>query len=194
LGRLAVTGLRLGEALRLTCEDVDVCAGVLTVRGTKFGKSRLVPLHTSTPQVLAAYMVRRETFLAGRRAVAFFLSRRGTPLDGAVVHRTFYRLSRQIGLRRPGARRGPRRHDFRHRFAVQTLVQGYRAGQEIAPCLPILSTYLGPVRVRDPYWYLTACPALMGRAVQRLEHRWEVPSGRRRRVWPSCWNASSPSA
>lgn len=176
LGLLAVTGLRISEALGLTLEDVDVRAGVLTVRGTKFGKSRLVPLHASTQQVLAAYTLRRDDFLAGRRAVSFFVSRRGTRLDGAVVRRTFYTLSRQIGLRGPGASRGPRLHDFRHRFAVQTLVQWYRAGEEVGPRLPLLSTYLGHVRVSDTYWYLTACPELMGRAVKRLEQRWEVTS------------------
>jgi integrase len=176
LGLLAVTGIRISEALGLTLEDVDVQAGVLTVRGTKFGKSRLVPLHASTQQVLAAYTLRRGDCLAGRHAVSFFVSRRGTRLDGATVRRTFYTLSRQIGLRGPSAHHGPRLHDFRHRFAVQTLVQWYRAGEEVGPRLPILSTYLGHVQVSDTYWYLTACPELMGLAVQRLEQRWEVRS------------------
>ncbi len=173
LGLLAVTGLRISEALGLTLADVAVRTGVLTVRGTKFGKSRLVPLHASTQQVLTAYTVRRGAVLAGRHASAFFVSRRGTRLDGATVRRTFYTLSRQIGLRGPSASHGPRLHDFRHRFAVQTLVQWYRAGAEVGPRLPILSTYLGHVQVRDTYWYLTACPELMGCAVQRLEQRWE---------------------
>ena len=97
LGLLAVTGLRISEALGLTLEDVDLRTGVLTVHGTKFGKSRLVPLHASTQQVLTAYTVRRGAVLAGRHAIAFFVSRRGTRLDGATVRRTFYTLSRQIG-------------------------------------------------------------------------------------------------
>ncbi|MGH8058126.1 MAG: tyrosine-type recombinase/integrase, partial [Candidatus Entotheonellia bacterium] len=176
LGLLAVTGLRIREAPGLTREDVDVQAGVLTVRGTTFGKSRLVPLHASTQQVLAAYTCRRDACLAGRRAVSFFVSRRGTRLDGATVRRTLYTLSRQMGLRGPGASRGPRLHDFRHRVAVQTLVQWYRAGEEVGPRLPIVSTYLGHVQVSDTYWYLTACPELMGLAVKRLEPRWEVRS------------------
>ena len=132
LGLLAVTGLRISEALGLTLEDVDLRTGVLTVHGTKFGKSRLVPLHASTQQVLTAYTVRRGAVLAGRHAIAF-VSRRGTRLDGATVRRTFYTLSRQIGLRGPSASHGPRLHDFRHRFAVQTLVQWYRAGAEVGP-------------------------------------------------------------
>jgi integrase/recombinase XerD len=85
-------------------------------------------------------------------------------------------LSRQIGLRDSNSSKGPRLHDFRHRFAVQTLLQWYRAGEDVERRLPILSTYLGHVHVSDTYWYLTACPELMGLAVQRLEQRWEVMS------------------
>ena len=173
LGLLAVTGLRIGEARNLQAADVDLGAGLLTIRGTKFGKSRLVPIHASTQHVLAAYASRRDRFLAGRPAVYFFVSSRGTRLDGGDVHRTFYALSRQTGLRGATASHGPRLHDFRHRFAVQTLVQWYRAGQDVERRLPLLSTYLGHVHVADTYWYLTACPELMGEAVQRLEARWE---------------------
>lgn len=173
LGLLAVTGLRISEALKLQSADVDLSAGLLTIRGTKFGKARLVPIHASTQHVLAAYASRRDRFLAGRPAAYFFVSSRGTRLDGGDVHRTFYALSRQTGLRGPTASHGPRLHDFRHRFAVQTLVQWYRAGQDVERRLPLLSTYLGHVHVADTYWYLTACPELMGEAVQRLEQRWE---------------------
>jgi integrase len=123
--------------------------------------------------VLAEYAARRDRFLAGRPATSFFVSTRGTRLDGGDVHRTFYALSRQTGLRGATASHGPRLHDFRHRFAVQTLVQWYRAGQDVERRLPLLSTYLGHVHVADTYWYLTACPELMGEAVQRLEARWE---------------------
>jgi integrase len=92
------------------------------------------------------------------------------------VHRTFYALSRQIGLRDPSASHGPRLHDFRHRFAMQTLLHWYRGGQEIETRLPILSTYLGHVRVSDTYWYLSAHPELLGQAVDRLERHWEGAS------------------
>ncbi len=174
LGLLAVTGLRLGEARNLHPTDVDLAAGLLTIRNTKFGKSRLVPIHPSTQRVLATYAARRDRMLAGRPALAFFVSMRGTRLDAGTVHRTFYTLSRQTGLRGATASHGPRLHDFRHRFAVQTLVQWYRAGQDAERRLPLLSTYLGHVHVADTYWYLTACPELMGWAVQRLEVRWEA--------------------
>jgi integrase len=173
LGLLSVAGLRIGEAIRLNVEDVDLQEGLLTVRGTKFGKSRLVPIHPSTRQVLAQYRARRERFLAGRSASSsFFITRCGNRLDIGDIHRTFYKLSRRIGLRAATASHGPRLHDFRHRFAVQTLLRWYRSGEDVERRLPVLSTYLGHVHVADTYWYLSGCPELMGQAVARLEHRW----------------------
>jgi len=174
LGLLSVAGLRIGEAIRLQLEDVDLQAGLLTVRGTKFGKSRLVPIHPSTQAVLTQYQARRERFAAEHPASSyFFITRRGNHLDIGDIHRTFYKLSRQIGLRGETASQGPRLHDFRHRFAVQTLLQWYRSGADVERRLPVLSTYLGHVHVADTYWYLSVCPELMGQAVARLEHRWE---------------------
>ena len=176
LGLLFVTGLRISEALNLQSEDVDLAGGVLTIRCGKFGKSRLVPIHASTRKVLSAYAARRDRLLAGRPARCFFVSKRGTRLDDGEVRRTFYGLSRQIGLRGASASHGPRLHDFRHRFAVQTMVQWYRSGQDVERRLPILSTYLGHVHVADTYWYLTAHPELMGLAVKRLEEHWKEHS------------------
>lgn len=174
LGLLSVTGLRIGEAIRLQLDDVNLQDGVLTVRGTKFGKSRLVPVHRTTQQVLAAYRARRERCLAGRNASPFFfITSHGHHLDIGDVHRTFYKRSRQTGLRGPTASHGPRLHDFRHRFAVQTLLRWYRSGEDAERRLPVLSTYLGHVHVADTYWYLSACPELMAQAVARLETRWE---------------------
>jgi integrase len=175
LGVLAVTGLRISEARNLQTEDVDLKEGVFTIRGAKFGKSRLVPIHASTCKVLSAYASRRDRFLA-RRPETFFVSGRGTRLDGAEIRRTFYFLSRQIGLRGPTDSHGPRLHDFRHRFAVEALVQWYRSGQDVERRLPILTTFLGHVHVADTYWYLSACPELMGLAVKRFEDYWEKQS------------------
>jgi len=174
LGLLSVSGLRIGEALNLTAADVDLHEGILTVRGAKFGKSRLVPLHDSTRQVLANYLARREHFLASRNASYFFINGRGNRLDGGDVHRTFYVLSREIGLRGPTSSHGPRLHDFRHRFAVETLLQWYRKGEDVERRLPILSAYLGHVHPSDTYWYLSLCPELMGLSVKLLEHHWEM--------------------
>lgn len=173
-GLLSVTGLRLGEARNLQLPDVDLRAAVLTIRGAKFGKCRLVPIHPSTCRVLGAYLARRRRHWAGRPVSAYvFVTERGHRLDMADIHTTFQALSRQIGLRRPDARHGPRLHDFRHRFAVMTLLGWYRAGQDAERLLPVLSTYLGHVNVSDTFWYLTAWPELMQEARARLERCWE---------------------
>ena len=114
LGLLSVSGLRLGEACNLEVQDVDLEAAVLTIRGAKFGKTRLVPLHASTCAVLADYLARRQRHWAGRTVSSYlFLSSWGNRLDGGAIHRAFYALSRQIGLRGPSDSHGPRLHDMR---------------------------------------------------------------------------------
>jgi len=173
-GLLYVSGLRLGEARNLELQDVDLKAGVLTIRGAKFGKTRLVPLHASTCAVLADYLARRQRHWAGRVVSSYlFVSSWGNRLDGGEIHRTFYALSRQIGLRGPFDSHGPRLHDMRHRFATNTLLQWYRSGQDPERRLPLLSAYLGHVHVSDTFWYLSACPELMREAMSRLERCWE---------------------
>jgi integrase/recombinase XerD len=173
-GLLNVSGLRLGEARNLELQDVDLQAGVLTIRGAKFGKTRLVPLHASTCTVLADYLARRQRRWAGQGVSSYwFVSSWGNRLDGGEIHRTFYALSRQIGLRGPFDSHGPRLHDMRHRFATNTLVQWYRSGQDPECRLPLLSAYLGHVHVSDTFWYLSACPELMREAMSRLERCWE---------------------
>jgi integrase len=172
LGLLSVTGLRISEALNLKLGDVDLDQGVLTIRAAKLGRSRLVPLHRSTCAVLGEYLRRREQFFGRPISTFVFVNRRGNRLDGGHVHRTFYALSRRTGLRAPGARTGPRLHDFRHRFAVQVLMHWYQSGEDPGRRLPVLSTYLGHVCVTDTYWYLSAWPELMAQAMARLERRW----------------------
>jgi len=176
-GLLSVAGLRLGDVRQLTLPDVDLRAGVLTIQGAKFGKSRLIPLHDSTRRVVAEYVARRARHWARRPVSSYlFVSNRGNRLDGGEIHRTFYALSRQIGLRGPTDRHGPRLHDLRHRFAGTTLLRWYRAGVDAERRLPILSAYLGHVHVSDTYWYLSAWPALMRAATSRLERWWEGQS------------------
>lgn len=170
-GLLSVTGLRLGEVLNLKIGDVDLAQGIMVIVGTKFGKSRLVPIHRSTQKALTHYAQERDQAL-GPDLIYFFVSQRGHRMDAGSVRRVFYRLSRKVGLRGPTASHGPRLHDFRHRFAVRTLVNWYRSGQEVERRLPVLSTYLGHGHVNDTYWYLTLCPELMGLAVRRLEEHW----------------------
>ncbi len=173
LGLLCVTGMRIGEAIRLQLDDVNLQEGLLTLRGTKFGKSRLVPIHPSTQEVLAQYRARRARCAAATASAFFFITSRGHHLDIGDIHRTFYALSRQVGLRAADASYGPRLHDFRHRFAIETLLRWYRSGAEVERRLPLLSTYLGHVHVADTYWYLSGSPELMQQAVARLEQRWE---------------------
>ena len=175
IGLLAVTGMRLGEALVLTREDVDLKAGVLTIRGSKFLKSRLVPLHPSTSRALADYAQRRDACLRERWGVRdpnFLLTGRGRKFQGSQVHKAFYAISRAVGLRGPGINRGPRLHDMRHRFATETLLRWSRSGLQIDREMPTLSTYLGHSNIADTYWYLSAHPQLMRHAALRLERRW----------------------
>lgn len=172
-GLLAVSGLRISEVLNLKVDEVDLDDGVLTINGAKFGKSRLVPLHDSTRHVLHDYKLRRDDFLRGRSSLYFFISRAGTRVLDPNVERTFLRLSRRIGLRSPESKTGPRLHDFRHRYAIETMLSWYRSGEDVESRLPVLSTYLGHVCVANTYWYLTACPELLGEAVKLLERRWE---------------------
>jgi integrase/recombinase XerD len=173
-GLLSVSGMRLGEARNLELQDVDLTAGILTVRGAKLGKTRLVPLHASTCEVLANYIAQRERHWAGRPVSSYlFVSSWGNRLDSGQIHRAFYALSRKIGLRGESDSHGPRLHDMRHVFATNTLVRWYQSDQDPERRLPILSAYLGHVHVEDTQWYLCASPELMREAMRRLEQRWE---------------------
>ena len=175
-GLLAVTGLRISEALALKRQDVDLQQGLLTVRGTKFGKSRLVPLHPSSREALSQYAKRRDAYLEHQSTAHFLVSECGQALNAFTVRRTFRELSRQTGLRGPEDRTGPRLHDFRHRLAMETLLRWYRSDEDVEHRIPVLSTFLGHARASETYWYLSACPELMGHVARRLERRWEVSS------------------
>jgi integrase len=175
-GLMAVTGMRISEAIRLDHADVDLKQGLLTVRLTKFSKSRLIPLHPSTVKRLKRYLHRRDELYPQPLTARFFLSNQGTPLTDCMVRWTFVKLSRQIGLRKVGGSSSPRLHDLRHRFAVTTLLHWYRTGLDVEQRLPVLSTYLGHAHVTDTYWYLSAIPELLALTKDRLEKRWEALS------------------
>jgi integrase len=169
LGLYASTGLRTNEALWLDREDVDLVHGVLHVSQSKFGKSRCIPVHSSTQHALAQYAAQRDRVCPQPNTPGFFVSECGTRITQWSLRYTFVKLSCQIGLRAALDVRGPRIHDFRHRFAVNTLRDWYRTGLDVERHLPRLSTYLGHVHVTDTYWYLTATPELMQLANRQLE-------------------------
>jgi integrase/recombinase XerD len=175
-GLLSVSGLRIHEALSLTTEDVDLNEGILTIRSAKFGKSRLIPLHATSVNVLADYQARREQFLNGRQTPYWFINAQGERLGYDTVSKAFHRLIKAIGLTSQPGRAKPRLHDLRHRFAMKTLLNWYRDGQDVEQRLPILSAFLGHVEVKDTYWYLSACPELLEAAKFRLERHWEQAS------------------
>lgn len=174
IGLLAVTGLRSGEAIALDDPDVDLLEAVITIRRTKFRKSRLVTLHASTVEALQRYVRLRDRACPNRASRAFFVGEAGRRPSHDMAQWTFRKLCRQLGLPHDdhGPRgRGPRLHDFRHRLAVTTLVRWYRSGLNVEAQLPILSTYLGHTQVRDTYWYVSAVPELLRLAADRLEDR-----------------------
>ena len=175
-GLMAVTGMRISEVIRLDRTDIDLKQELLTVRLTKFSKSRLIPLHTSTVKKLKRYLHRRDQIYPRPSTTRLFLSNQGTPLTDCMARWTFVKLSRQIGLRKIGNSFGPRLHDLRHRFAVNTLLHWYQTGVDFEQRLPVLSTYLGHAHVTDTYWYLSAIPELLALTKDRLEKRWEALS------------------
>jgi integrase len=176
IGLMATTGLRISEVLKLDVGDVNLHDNVLTIRGAKLGKTRLVPIHATTGQVLADYLRRRAECFPCTTSPSLIVNKKGRRWDQAAVHRTFYAISRHAGLRAPGQSLGPRLHDFRHRFAIRVLTKWYQDGDDPARRLPVLSTFLGHARVADTFWYLSAWPELMSQAMNRLERRWGEPS------------------
>lgn len=167
IGLLAVTGMRVGEALKLDDTDIDRVDRVLVVRESKFGKSRLVPVTASTLDALAAYTALRDR-LVERRVPALFVSVRGNRAIYACVQDTFRRLCDITGVG-ANAPHTPRIHGLRHSFAVNTLIAWHRAGDNVDARLPALSTYLGHRDPRSTYWYLSAAPELLALAARRLE-------------------------
>lgn len=169
IGLLAVTGMRVGEAIRLDRGDLDFGHGLLTIHLSKFGKSRELPLHASTLDALAAYLKQRDELLPHPKAPSFFISPAGTRLLYCNVHWTFLRLVREARLKPRSSACRPRPHDLRHSFAVKTVLDAYRTNADVAARLPVLSTYLGHVNPAHTYWYLSAAPELLALAGQRLE-------------------------
>jgi integrase len=167
---LLSTGLRLSEACRLTCDDVDLGQGLLTIRGTKFRKSRWVPLHPSATRMLARYAANRESVMPGGPSKFFFRAEGVPRLTIAAVEKAFSRMRYRLRWSAQGRARRPRIHDARHTFTVRRLLRWYEEGADIGQKILALSTYLGHAKVTDTYWYLTGVPELMAIASQRFEH------------------------
>ena len=165
---LAVTGLRTGEACQLDCDDVDLAAGVLTIRAGKLNKAREVPLHSTTSHALDAYHRRRDQLLPRPHTPALFVNTAGRRLNAHAVPETFARLRTAAGIQPVPGGRAPRVHDLRHTFCLTTMLGWYRSNMDVHAHLPLLSTYLGHVDPISTYWYLQAAPELMTLAAQRL--------------------------
>lgn len=171
IGLVLSCGLRAGEAIRLEASDVvlDASPPHLVVRKTKFRKSRLVPMHSTTAESMRAYAARRQHHGYDRVCDAFFVSENGKPLVYQTVARNFVAIARRLGIRGPGNERGASLHSLRHTFAVSRMLAWYRDGVDVQARLPELSVYLGHVRPQETYWYLTATPELLGAASARFE-------------------------
>lgn len=168
IGLMAATGIRTGEVVGLDIASLDQDGHTLTVRG-KYGKIRLLPLHPTVAEALIRYLQRRERLLPAVACPALLISTKGTRLHPSTVQQTFRGLVHQSGLKPASSSCRPRLHDFRHGFAVSTMLDAYRSGADPAVVLPILSTWLGHTEPRDTYWYLSGTSELLAAATQRLE-------------------------
>jgi integrase/recombinase XerD len=170
---LYAAGLRLGEAVALNRGDVDLAAAVITIRRTKFYKSRLVPFGTHLGQALVRYAVTRPGYVARspQGDAPFFTTRTGARVKKTTIQGAFQRLREHTGIRRPdGGRCHPRLHDLRHTFAIHRLTSWYRQGADVQNLLPHLSTYLGHASLRGTQVYLSMTPELLHEAAARFDH------------------------
>ncbi len=169
IGLLAVTGMRGSEAMALDRGDLDTTAGLLTVRATKFRKSRQLPLQVTTLRALASYQAARDRLCPAPAPASLLVSATGARLCQATVQPAFRRLLRQAGIGQGPPRPRATIHGLRHAFAVKTLLGWYRDGQDVQARMPSLSTWLGHVATAATYWYLTGTSELLALAAGRLE-------------------------
>jgi integrase/recombinase XerD len=169
IGLLAVAGLRGSEAMRLDDSDLDDAAGLLTVRATKFRKSRQLPLHQTTLRALAGYQALRGQLCPAPATASLLVSTTGARLCQATVQPVFRYLLRQAGIGQGTPRPRPTVHGLRHTFAVTTVLAWYQGGLDVQARMPALSTWLGHAGPAATYWYLTGTPDLLALAAQRLE-------------------------
>lgn len=168
-GLIAATGMRLSEALNLRRVDVDLARSIVTIRRTKFAKSRLLPLHSTVTEALSRYIARRHQDMSTSPDAWFFLSSSGGRLPKRTVNGTFARLRAQLGWTARGQHLEPRIHDLRHSFICRRVMLWHDQGADIDHAMMALATYVGHVKVSDTYWYLTGVPDLMSVAGRRFE-------------------------
>jgi integrase/recombinase XerD len=174
---LSSTGLRVGEAMRLNVPDLrlDDHPPHLIIRETKFRKSRLVPLHATTAEMLRRYAGQRKEMGYDSLSEVFLVSEKGTPLRVSTIGHWFSKQVLQLGLWPQKGKRWPCLQCFRHTFAVRRLQTWYQEGADVQAMVPHLSVYLGHLRPQESYWYLTATPQLLGTAAERF--RQYAPEG-----------------
>lgn len=181
-GLIASAGLRVSEAVDLLDADVDLKQGILTIRQTKFAKSRQLPLHSSTVGVLLRYRLLRNRHVQTTTEMPFFVGARGRRLGERLglrqVHRIFTSLRDQLGWVNRGAHDGPRIHDLRHSFAVRRVMLWHEHGTDIDQAMLALSTYMGHAKISNTYWYLTGVPELMALAGGKFERFVQQPGVR----------------
>jgi integrase/recombinase XerD len=178
IGLLSVTGMRVGEAIGLDRDDVDLDGGWLHIRRAKNDHRREVPLHESTIQALDAYARLRDELCPRPLADSFLVTITGRRPHPSTVGGVFGKLRRATGLseRRSPSGRLPRMHDMRHALMLRTLLRWYREGADVEAKLPLLSTFVGHVDPKSSYWYFEGAPELLALAAERLERTWGEPS------------------
>ena len=179
LGLIASTGLRVSEAVHLLDADVDLKYGMLTIRQTKFAKSRQVPMHPSTVEALRQYWSQRNSYIKVIDETPFFVGTRGRLLGHGLslrqVSRVFIGLRDHLGWINRGAHDGPRIHDLRHTFVVRRVMLWHAQGVDVDQQMLALSTYVGHAMVTNTYWYLTGVPELMAVAAEKFEAFMQIP-------------------
>ena len=170
-GLLAVSGMRLGEAIGLHHDDVDLDKAVVTIRHAKFDRPRIVPLHPTTVSALHHYDTQRDRLSPRRHADTFLVSSRGNPVSRSEADKALRQITTTMGIRTATVH--PRAHDLRHSLAIHTLIRWMRDGASVEEHIAVLSTYLGHINPAGTYWYLTAVPELMELAAGRLQ----LPAG-----------------
>jgi integrase len=171
IGLMAITGMRISEVLHLQISDVDLENHVITVRESKFHKSRLLPVHATTTAKLSRYDKRRRRLFPA--AQSFFVWRRGEPLTYGAIQPIFHRLVE--GIENRGFHTGPRLHDLRHAFACRVLTRWSKHPATVDQRILWLMHYLGHIRISHTYWYLSAIPELVSRAAAHFEKHVGLP-------------------